>query len=512
MTLPVQGAAPWDVQLAAHLAVGHNADGSHKNIFNLKEQYGALGDGSTNDTAAIEAAIVAANAATNGGLIIAPPGNYLTTGAHTAIDDKVAIIGHGVGSTKFTHSGNNSCFKLNAPGVTNERVGISDLLVVGNSGNAACAVEIRDVNFGAWLTRVRATDYTGYGAILINNFASSQFTEGVTLDGVSTSNSKFGVAFHVASGTSSFNATHFKNLQINVPASGTGIAVCTLSGSAAGLLYNFTWDNVQIWFDNTASNFGIDIGASSTIRDGRIWVHGEGASGTTTAVRVGAGSTFVHTGDIQLGDNTTWTLTGTYYKLGNQPQGRGGNTASIPASTFIGARGAPTDGPVIGVTAYNNTNPHLPGTSNVLAVTKEGHIKPISGQANAKLEVASNVLLYTDPNSLKYPLSRKMQALAQSGGGTQTIDASIAGPFKITVADNTGFTIANPTNAATGAQITFDIVNAAGGAMGTITWGSEYALAGAFTNPADTKRRTITFYRDTAATKWVEVSRAAADI
>lgn len=46
--------------------------------------------------------------------------------------------------------------------------------------------------------------------------------------------------------------------------------------------------------------------------------------------------------------------------------------------------------------------------------------------------------------------------------------------------------------------------------MGAITWNAVYKLAGAFTNPADTKRRTITFGYD--GTNWVEQSRAAADI
>jgi hypothetical protein len=46
--------------------------------------------------------------------------------------------------------------------------------------------------------------------------------------------------------------------------------------------------------------------------------------------------------------------------------------------------------------------------------------------------------------------------------------------------------------------------------MGAITWGAAFLLAGAFTNPASTKRRTISFVFD--GTNWVETNRAAADI
>jgi len=82
--------------------------------------------------------------------------------------------------------------------------------------------------------------------------------------------------------------------------------------------------------------------------------------------------------------------------------------------------------------------------------------------------------------------------------------------YKISVTDNVNFTLENPDGPVLGSEISFDIYNGSGGAMGTITWGSYYKLAGSFTNPADTKHRTITFYYD--GTYWIELSRAAADI
>ena len=95
-------------------------------------------------------------------------------------------------------------------------------------------------------------------------------------------------------------------------------------------------------------------------------------------------------------------------------------------------------------------------------------------------------------------------------GTTIAIDAGKGQCQKVTATDTVGYTISNPTNAVNGSELIFDIKNGSGGSMGTITWGNLYLLAGAFTNPADTKRRTITFYYD--GTNWVEVNRAAADI
>jgi hypothetical protein len=79
------------------------------------------------------------------------------------------------------------------------------------------------------------------------------------------------------------------------------------------------------------------------------------------------------------------------------------------------------------------------------------------------------------------------------------------------VTNAVAFTIENPTRPREGAQIVLDIYNNSGGVMGAITWGSEYQLAGAMTNPANTKHRLIAFYRAKDA-KWRELYRSVADI
>lgn len=77
--LPVVGSDDntWGIVLNDFLSVGHNADGSLKSssdVYNVRD-YGATGDGTTNDTAAIQAAIDAATAAA-GGIVYFPSGTY----------------------------------------------------------------------------------------------------------------------------------------------------------------------------------------------------------------------------------------------------------------------------------------------------------------------------------------------------------------------------------------------------------------------------------------------------
>lgn len=92
-----------------------------------------------------------------------------------------------------------------------------------------------------------------------------------------------------------------------------------------------------------------------------------------------------------------------------------------------------------------------------------------------------------------------------------TINAANALPTRyITVTNGTAFTLNAPTNLRSGQLLTVLIDNESGGAMGAITWNGVFRLAGAFTNPANTKIRTVTFRY--AGGSLVEICRSAADL
>lgn len=110
-----------------------------------------------------------------------------------------------------------------------------------------------------------------------------------------------------------------------------------------------------------------------------------------------------------------------------------------------------------------------------------------------------------------YGRPRRSRTLAY--GAVVNTDATLGDDFSIVVTDANPFTIALPTFlpvAPDVQHVTYDIVNNSGGAMGAITWPGNFLLAGAFTNPANNKRRTITFKAQ--GVTLVELSRAAADI
>lgn len=112
--------------------------------------------------------------------------------------------------------------------------------------------------------------------------------------------------------------------------------------------------------------------------------------------------------------------------------------------------------------------------------------------------------------------SLKMAAVLPAFGANVTIDATLGNQFRVVASTGAAFQINNPSNGADGQRIVIRVKNAIGGALGAITWGSAYALAGAFTAPASGKNRCVEFEYDSAANggagAWLEIGRSAADI
>jgi hypothetical protein len=96
-------------------------------------------------------------------------------------------------------------------------------------------------------------------------------------------------------------------------------------------------------------------------------------------------------------------------------------------------------------------------------------------------------------------------------GPTISIDATKGNEYVITAINGTAFTISSPTlaNPATGQRLSIRVRNAAGVALGTVTWGTAYKMA-AWTSPANGFSRAIDFQYD--GTNWIEVSRTQADV
>jgi len=159
-----------------------------KNIFftNVKD-YGALGDGSTDDTTAIAAANTAVAVA--GGILFFPPGTYIST--NQAIKANVQYVGAGEGVTtiKLKNGANADLFSANTANINLAGVngagsstgtnywGFRDLTLDGNKANqtAGPSYPIRCYGYGHIFEHVEIR--SGYsGNILLDWYASANPT------------------------------------------------------------------------------------------------------------------------------------------------------------------------------------------------------------------------------------------------------------------------------------------------------------------------------------------------
>lgn len=126
-------AASWLNDINNHVYNGKSLD--NISVINVKDPtYGAVGNGVTDDTAAIQAAIDAASAA-GGGIVFLPPGTYLLTDTITFYYPRVFLRGAGMWNTKLTRSGDFGDTIIfgggqAGSGVVLSDTGISDLTIV----------------------------------------------------------------------------------------------------------------------------------------------------------------------------------------------------------------------------------------------------------------------------------------------------------------------------------------------------------------------------------------------
>jgi hypothetical protein len=133
------------------------------NLFNVRD-YGAVGDGTTNDATAIAAAITAATASK--GTVYAPPGTYFLTAAIT-VPEGVTLMGAGMLTTVLKRGLDTTATLITAAA---DHAGIRDLTIDGNrtvmTGHTD-GFEIGTTSTDNLLERVRVINANALGVALI---------------------------------------------------------------------------------------------------------------------------------------------------------------------------------------------------------------------------------------------------------------------------------------------------------------------------------------------------------
>jgi hypothetical protein len=95
-------------------------------------------------------------------------------------------------------------------------------------------------------------------------------------------------------------------------------------------------------------------------------------------------------------------------------------------------------------------------------------------------------------------------------GTTVNTNLSLGNICRLTVTDGVAFTMAKPTNMVEGQEVYYRFTNSSGGAMGAVTWNAAFKME-PFINPANTKRRMISFIYNKALDEFTQTGAQTGD-
>lgn len=210
-----------------------------------------------------------------------------------------------------------------------------------------------------------------------------------------------------------------------------------------------------------------------------------------------------------LGRASQWNFFNTHIEMTNGGAGTCGVTIDgVSHVTFTGLQ--LQCGSIAGVTGVKITNVAQNLGLQLRGITNINLINPVIDDLKNDCQFgAVNVPTYATPDVGIMQALQGEQALMY--GASVNINCALGNYCTLVVSNNTAFTINAPTNAPTGMELTLEIVNTSGGAMGAITWNAAFAFMTAWTNPASNKRRTIRF-RKRSGGNWIQIGLASTDM
>ena len=479
-------------------AVVRTAQAKMRDIVSVKD-FGAVGDGVADDTAAIQAALTASDG------VYVPPGTYKITSTlamkrgNRIFGDDFAVtnlvfwdcdgiqIPQGINVTTFEKLDLSS---VSSTGVADpkSRIGIWSK---GVSGTINSWVTVRDCNLRGWATCV-SLNYT-WNSVL-DNVGTGFCTYGVVLFGQSVNNAISNSRLGANTGTASLY------LQADGATIGEGLMVSnTLMAEG---VYGITSNNGFLYLG--VNNCVIDLITDTAIRSVDLrsscfannWIYAANKGIDFVAL----GSPVISNVSV-TGNTITATATagiGVYVGGNNSNIAIGNNTFTNAGANSYCVYADASDISVNGAACNNGgSNPSI----------------FFNGSRNFASGLVGNrsVTYFTQEPSLFY--GRYVEnRVSLPYSTTITPDASKGNFFNTNATNGTGFTVAAPLSPPTDPQtqkITIEIGNLSGGALGTVTWDSIYKLA-AWTSPATGNRRSITFQWNNVA--WVEISRTTTDV
>lgn len=235
-------------------------------VYDVKSDYGAVGDGTTNDTAAIQAAI---DAVADAGTVFFPTGTYLFSSL-TIGSKSVTLLGAGVSTISADVFGGSwtlagSVLKSTAASgnaistISNKPMNLRSLGIVGPGSGTAVGVHVTDSVRHAWGNVIVANFATGVRLVGVQDTTAIRLSikgcsKGLYLDINSNDNSFYGIDIS----HTTVNAIHSVGAVLNrfyggVLQSNTGTVVLHDTSAGGGNLYS------SLYLENSGATRAVDL-------------------------------------------------------------------------------------------------------------------------------------------------------------------------------------------------------------------------------------------------------------
>jgi len=519
LQIPTGGAQNVTFLQAGTNAVARTAQDKFRDIVSVKD-FGAVGDGVTDDTAAFQAAHDALPA--TGGTIFGPVGTYLLN--QTVQGSQFTISKSNV---TFMGAGWGTILKHTATGVvTGNQAVVMVRPLTGDISN------IKLLNF-AIQGPTSNTGATIFGdsrvvGISLHDGSSAHNISDVLVDGVLVSGMET-ACFTINGGSGTNGCSRIKFSQCWARSSRQDGFNDFGGGHNADVTISdcFATDLDGYGIEMSTAN-GLTIIGNTVARTGQFAIGVEYDTGSATSQVLIANNTvhditttgYPNAGGIQLGQNTNPINTTVVGNVVSRTGGNGiqvdgvGDKISIKSNTIkdVGKNNVST----IGITTQTITNAMI--CDNKIIVDGAGYNLTygiaIAGGGSATNFIANNeVTGYTTAAVSANSPSRVIVApkrITVTYSASMTFDSSAGNEFDITATNNTAFTINAPTNPpGDSAVLTVMLRNTSGGALGAATWNGVFKMS-AWTNPANGQNRSITFRWD--GTNWTQIGQTGVDV